>query len=121
MAARMKAKLAQLYPKIESLANDLKSPSLIQMATVLKAMNRDDYFGTEQQSFYDQGKFGPVLKLLNDLITQLEEEQAAETSQHEWCEGEKEQGVATKTERETKIHELKATIDELTTTLKQLK
>merc|ERR1719326_2384126 len=84
-------------------------------------MNRDDYFTTEQASFYDNSKFGPVLKLLNDLIVQLEEEQAAETSQHEWCETEKETSVAAKTERETKLHELKASIDSLTTQIKELK
>merc|ERR1719379_3042110 len=84
-------------------------------------MNKDDYFGTEQQTFFDQGKFGPVLKLLNDLIIQLEDEQAAETSQHQWCETEKETSVAAKTEREKRIHELKQSIEEKTTTVNTLK
>jgi hypothetical protein len=121
---RMKAKLEAMYPKLHKLGEELKSPSLIQMAVVLKQLpttEADAYYDRDQQSFFDQGKFGPVLKLLNDLIVQLEEEQAAETSQHEWCEGEKEQGVNTKTERETRLHELKATIDSLTTSIKELK
>jgi len=121
---KMHAKLQAMFPKLHALGEELKSPSLIQMAVVLKQLpttEADAYYDREQQSFFDQGKFGPVLKLLNDLITQLEEEQAAETSQHEWCEGEKEQGVATKTERETRIHELKAQIDSLTTKIKELK
>merc|ERR1719265_1037239 len=126
----MKAKLQAMYSKLHALGEKFHSPSLIQMATRLKQLSdgqqlptteADAYYDREQQSFFDQGKFGPVLKLLNDLITQLEEEQAAETSQHEWCDTEKEQGVSTKTERETRIHELKATIDSLTTNLKQLK
>eukprot|EP00746_Dinoflagellata_sp_MGD_P139963 gnl/MRDRNA2_/MRDRNA2_73299_c0_seq1.p1 gnl/MRDRNA2_/MRDRNA2_73299_c0~~gnl/MRDRNA2_/MRDRNA2_73299_c0_seq1.p1 ORF type:complete len:730 (-),score=275.29 gnl/MRDRNA2_/MRDRNA2_73299_c0_seq1:14-2203(-) len=121
---KLKAKLAAMYPKLHKLGEELKSPSLIQMAVVLKQLpttEADQYYDREQQTFFDQGKFGPVLKLLNDLIVQLEEEQAAETSQHEWCEGEKEQGVNTKTERETRLHELKASIDSLTTQIKELK
>merc|ERR1719428_667169 len=124
LGMKMKAKLQALYPKLHALGEQLHSASLIQMAVVLKQLpttEADAYYDREQQSFFDQGKFGPVLKLLNDLITQLEEEQAAETSQHEWCEGEKEQGVNTKTERETKLHELKASIDATTTQIKELK
>merc|ERR1719428_380743 len=124
LGMKMKAKLQALYPKLHALGEQLHSASLIQMAVVLKQLpttEADAYYDREPQSFFDQGKFGPVLKLLNDLIVQLEEEQAAETSQHEWCENEKEGGVNTKTERETRIHELKATIDSLTTKLKELK
>jgi chromosome segregation ATPase len=120
----MHAKLQALFPKLHALGEELKSPSLIQMAVVLKQLpttEADAYYDREQQSFFDQGKFGPVLKLLNDLIVQLEEEQAAETSQHEWCESEKEGSVSAKTERETHIHELKASIDSLTTQIKELK
>merc|ERR1719409_436729 len=87
------------------------------MATKLKG----DYMGTEQQSFFDAGAFGPVLKLLSDLIARLEEEQAAETSQHEWCETEKSTSVASKEEREKNIHGLKETIESLTTNIAQLK
>merc|ERR1719262_1856066 len=107
----MMAKLQALYPKLHKLGEELHSPSLIQMAVVLKQLpvtEADAYFDREQQSFFDQGKFGPVLKLLNDLIVQLEEEQAAETSQHEWCENEKEGGVNAKTKRETNLQALKA-------------
>jgi chromosome segregation ATPase len=128
VGSKMMARMQTAFSKLRSLGEQYHSPSLIQMATVLKSLTKqlptteaDAYYGREQQSFFDQGKFGPVLKLLNDLIVQLEEEQAAETSQHEWCETEKENSVNLKTERETKIHELKATIDSLTTTLAQLK
>merc|ERR1719359_2625923 len=90
---------------------------LVQLVTEIK----QDYFETEQQTFFDAGAFAPVLKLLNDLITRLEEEQNAETSQHEWCENEKSSSVAAKTEREKNIHALKATIESLTTQIAQLK
>merc|ERR1719359_1429350 len=90
---------------------------LVQLVTEIK----QDYFETEQQTFFDAGAFGPVLKLLNDLITRLEEEQNAETSQHEWCETEKETSVASQQEREKNIHALKSTIESLTTEIAQLK
>merc|ERR1719217_1894630 len=75
----------------------------------------------EQKSFYDAGAFGPVLKLLSDLIARLEEEAAAETSQHEWCETEKSNSVAAKEDREKNIHEYKGTIEAMTTAIAQLK
>jgi septal ring factor EnvC (AmiA/AmiB activator) len=89
----------------------------VQVVTKLK----DDYFATEQKSFFDKGAFGPVLKLLNDLITRLEEEAAAETSQHEWCETEKSTSAAAKKEREKILENLKASITSLTTEVAQLK
>merc|ERR1719160_2341899 len=95
----------------------MKSPALIQMATTL----RQDYMGEEQQSFYKESNFEPVLKLLRDLIFRLEEEQNAETSQHEWCEKEKETSVTAKEEREVKIHELKNSIESKSTTVDELK
>lgn len=75
----------------------------------------------EQASFYDASGFGPVLKLLNDLIVKLEQEAAAETSQHEWCETEKENGVASQKEREKITGDLQGVIESLTTSIAQLK
>jgi hypothetical protein len=103
--------------KIIALGKELKATALVQVATKLQ----QDYFATEQQSFFDAGSFGPILKLLSDLIAKLEEEAAAETSQHEWCETEKTTSVATKEEREKNIHNLKASIVGLTTNIAQLK
>merc|ERR1719355_355935 len=45
----------------------------------------------------------------------------AETSQHEWCENEKNMGVAQQQEREKNIHALKGTIESMTTEIAQLK
>jgi len=103
--------------KIIAVAKEVKATALAQIATKIK----DVYFATEQQSFFDAGSFGPILKLLSDLITKLEEEQAAETSQHEWCNTEKDTSVATKEEREKNIHDLKQSIVGLTTNIAQLK
>merc|ERR1719262_1069326 len=108
MTSHMRSRLRRQFQKLVDLGNRFAIPSLVQMAAKFK----QDYMDSDQKKFFDAGAFGPVLKLLSDLITQLEEEQAAETSQHEWCENEKEGGVNAKTERETKIHELKETIEQ---------
>lgn len=108
---------ARALLKLVDLAHDMREPILVQVATFV----RQDYMGTEQQQHFDEGKFGPVLKLLNDLITRLEEEAAAETSQHEWCEGEKETSVANKGTREVSVHQLMQTIESLTTQIATLK
>lgn len=112
---RLKAQITKLISVGKELGE--RGAALVQMATKLKG----DFMGTEQQSFYDAGAFGPVLKLLSDLIARLEEEQAAETSQHEWCETEKSTSVATKEEREKNIHTYKGTIEAMTTAIATLK
>merc|ERR1719387_2064420 len=76
---------------------------------------------SDQASFYDAGAFGPVMKLLSDLIARLEQEAAAETSQHDWCEAEKTSGTETQAAREKSLRELKASVESLTTNIAQLK
>merc|ERR1719428_38604 len=119
------ARIRQEAQKLVALGHQMHSAALIQAATVLKAtvptQNFDAYMGDQQQTFYDNSAFGPVIKLLNDLITRLEEEAAAETSQHEWCENEKSTGVATQQDRETNIQRLTAEVDQETTDTTTLK
>jgi len=105
------------FSRLVEVGREMKSPALIQVATTL----RQDYMAEDQQSFYKESNFEPVLKLLRDLIFRLEEEQNAETSQHEWCEKEKSTSVTAKEEREVKIHELKNFIESKSTTVDELK
>jgi len=79
------------------------------------------FMDSEQQDFHDASKFDPVVKLLTDLIGRLEEALNAETTQHDWCEKEKDTSVAAKGVRETAIKELKGTIESLSTEIDQLK
>jgi len=99
------------------LGQEMTQPVLAQLAEQM----RQDFMTEQREGTFDQGKFGPVLKLLNDLITRLEEEAAAETSQHQWCETEKETSEAAKEEREKIVHQLMATIEALTTNIANLK
>lgn len=133
---------SQSSAKVDRIVHQLyetKSPSLIQIADTIKhhtkgkhshrhkhghahaARQPDGFMAAEQASFYDASGFGPVLKLLNDLIVKLEQEAAAETSQHEWCETEKENGVASQKEREKITGDLQGVIESLTTSIAQLK
>jgi hypothetical protein len=120
------SKLQKQAVKMQKLGESLHSLSLIQAAMALNRAkvpteNFDNFMGDQQQSFYDASGFGPVIKLLRDLITRLEEEAAAETSQHEWCENEKTSGVATQQDREKNIAKLTAEVDTLTTDTTTLK
>merc|ERR1719482_163224 len=99
----------------------MRSRARASAGTDEEELQDPDFMGTEQQDFHDPGKFDPVLKLLRDLITRLEEEQNAETTQHDWCETEKETSVTQKGVREKAIHDFKGTIESFTTTIDQLR
>merc|ERR1719316_407245 len=103
--------------RLIQLSQKIRNPELTELATKI----RQDYFSEEQKTFFDDSGFGPIIKLINDLITQLEEEQAAETSQHEWCNTEKETGVSAQQEREENLKGLKATVEADTTEIAMLK
>lgn len=123
-------KVIHVMTKLIELGKELHSTALVRVATELKQkvdsksthqQKVDSKNQHQQKGFYDASDFGPVMKLLSDLIARLEEEANAETSQHEWCETEKSQGVASQQERERNIHSLKGTIESLTTMIAQLK
>jgi len=103
--------------KLIQLGQQIKNNELVALAVKIK----QDYMSTEQKTFFDNSGFGPIMELINNLITQLEEEQAAETSQHEWCNTEKETGVAAQQEREGNLEGLKGSVETLTTEIAQLK
>jgi hypothetical protein len=117
-------KVIHVMTKLIELGKELHSTALVRVATQLKQKvdSKTTSKSTHRQNgFYDQSDFAPVMKLLSDLIARLEEEASAEASQHEWCETEKQQGVASQEERERNIHSLKGTIESLTTMIAQLK
>merc|ERR1719191_320639 len=118
--SNVRAKVLQITTKLIQVGREMHSTALVRTASNLKT-RFDPYMDTQQQDHYDEGSFGPVIKLLSGLIGRLEEEQNAETSQHEWCETEKASGVANQQEREKNIHALKATTESLTTEIAQLK
>jgi len=115
--SKMKSGTAYEVEKLIQLGQQIKNTELVDLAVKIK----QDYMATEQKVKFDDSGFGPIMELLNNLITQLEEEQAAETSQHEWCNTEKETSVAAQQEREESLKGLKATIESDTTTIAQLK
>merc|ERR1719473_2072070 len=74
----------------------------------------------QPQAYFDPQAMAPVTNLLRQLIGKLEDELAAETSHHEWCETEKASSAAAKAEREKNIEDLTAEIGALTTKIAQL-
>merc|ERR1719313_355938 len=71
-------------------------------------------------TYFDPKAMDPVKNLLHQLITRLEDELAAETSHHDWCQTEKATSAAAKAEREQNIESLTAEIESLTTAIQQL-
>lgn len=110
VSAFQEKRLKSTFQSLVSLGKEMKSAALVKAAaTALQAPS------------FDAGSMGPVKQLLTDLITRLEEEANAETSQHEWCETEKSHSTQNKEEREKNIHDLKGTIESLTTEIATLK
>lgn len=117
VSAKVAKKISHQLAKMVALGKELRSEVLVKMAQKLK----DDYMTSDQASFYDAGAFGPVMKLLSDLISRLEEEAAAETSQHDWCEAEKKGGTENQASREKALRGLQASVESFTTQIAQLK
>lgn len=98
--------------RLESLSSSLPSTALAQVAGELRQ---------RAQSQYDDGKFEPVVDLLRQLVERLESEQSGETTQHEWCETERESSESAKDDREKVIKALRSEIERLTISVSQLK
>merc|ERR550537_2160726 len=85
-----------------------------------QGQGQDGFMETQQAGYFDADAMKPVTDLLKKLIQRLEDELAAETSHHEWCQTEKATSAAAKKEREENIEALTAEISELTTEIEQL-
>jgi len=94
------------------------SSVLVQVGTQIESKLKG---GSKQPTaYFDAKAMDPVKKLLHEMIVKLEDELAAETSHHEWCQSEKATSAAAKLERETNIEALTAEIESLTTAIQQL-
>merc|ERR550537_934422 len=80
-----------------------------------QGQGQDGFMETQQAGYFDADAMKPVTDLLKKLIQRLEDELAAETSHHEWCQTEKATSAAAKKEREENIEALTAEIGQLTT------
>jgi len=107
--ARCEGVLAKLF----KVGEETQSSALVQIGTAIEQRLRWD-------QHFDPAAMDPVKNLLHELIRKLEDELAAETSHHEWCETEKSTSAASKAEREKNIESLTAEIESLNTALAQL-
>jgi hypothetical protein len=104
--------------KLEKLGSLYHDETLMQVGRSLAWRLQGSASGP--QGYFDPDAMSPVKDLLHQLITKLEDELAAETTHHEWCETEKESAKAAKEEREKNIDDLNAEISSLTTTMASL-
>jgi len=104
--------------KLRAVGSTYHEASLVQLAASLE--NRLHSTARDPAAYFDPQAMDPVKNLLHQLISRLEDELAAETSQHDWCQTEKATSAASKTERETNIDSLTAEIESLTTAIQQL-
>eukprot|EP00746_Dinoflagellata_sp_MGD_P008312 gnl/MRDRNA2_/MRDRNA2_116629_c0_seq1.p1 gnl/MRDRNA2_/MRDRNA2_116629_c0~~gnl/MRDRNA2_/MRDRNA2_116629_c0_seq1.p1 ORF type:complete len:741 (+),score=227.82 gnl/MRDRNA2_/MRDRNA2_116629_c0_seq1:116-2338(+) len=117
-----KGRIHHVANDLAHIGNKLESVSLIQLGSQMYTMHQ---LANQMFAKYDAmdpaAQFNPVVKLLTELISKLEEEAAQETSQHEWCETEKTTSVTAKEEREASLTELKTKINEESTLIATLK
>jgi predicted nucleic acid-binding Zn-ribbon protein len=104
--------------KLRAVGRKFHDASLVQLASSLES--RLHSRAGQPAAYFDAKAMDPVKNLLHQLISRLEDELAAETSHHDWCQTEKATSAAAKTERETNIDALTAEIDSLTTAIQTL-
>merc|ERR1719247_2495864 len=112
------SKCSSAAKKLRAVGAKYHDASLVQLASSLE--NRLHSSAKDPAAYFDAKAMDPVKNLLHQLISRLEDELAAETSHHDWCQTEKATSAAAKTERETNIDALTAEIDSLTTAIQTL-
>jgi len=110
--------LAAAVRNLFHVAKATHSSVLVQVGTQIESKLKGG--SKEPAAYFDAKAMDPVKKLLHEMIVKLEDELAAETSHHEWCQSEKATSAAAKLERETNIESLTAEIEALTTAIAQL-
>merc|ERR1719178_131248 len=86
--------------------------ALVQLGTAIESNLKGT--SKQPQAYFDPSAMDPIKNLLREMIVKLEDELAAETSHHEWCQTEKATSAASKAEREQNIESLEAEIEALT-------
>merc|ERR1719421_2593292 len=109
---------AAAVQKLFKVASDTKNAALVQLGSAIESNLKGT--SKQPQAYFDASAMDPVKNLLHEMIVKLEDELAAETSHHEWCETEKATSAAAKLERETNIESLTAEIEALNTAIAQL-
>merc|ERR1719160_869134 len=104
--------------KLFKVASSSHNAALVQLGTAIESNLMST--AKQPQAYFDPSAMDPIKNLLREMIVKLEDELAAETSHHEWCQSEKAQSAAAKAEREANIEALTAEIDALTTAIAQL-
>merc|ERR1719231_1332109 len=112
------SKCGDAVRKLFEVGGQTHNAALVQLGTAIRSQLT--VHARQPAAYFDAKAMDPVKNLLHEMIVKLEDELAAETSHHEWCETEKATSAAAKLERETNIESLTAEIEALTTSIAQL-
>merc|ERR1719453_1347364 len=104
--------------KLFAVGAETHNAALVQLGTAIRSQLQ--VHSKQPAAYFDAKAMDPVKNLLHEMIVKLEDELAAETSHHEWCQTEKATSAAAKLERETNIADLTAEIEALNTAIAQL-
>merc|ERR1719240_2151997 len=119
MTTRVKCvNCASAVQNLLKVASQTQSAALVQIGTAIESSLKGS--SKQPQAYFDPSAMDPVKNLLHEMIVKLEDELAAETSHHEWCQNEKATSAAAKAEREQNIESLEAEIEALNTAIAQL-
>merc|ERR1719506_2490469 len=120
MTSRVKCvNCASAVQKLFKVASMTKNTALVQIGSAIESNLKGT--SKQPQAYFDKNAMDPIKNLLHEMIVKLEDELAAETSHHEWCQNEKATSAASKAEREQNIESLEAEIEALNTAIAQLK
>jgi predicted RNase H-like nuclease (RuvC/YqgF family) len=119
MTTRVKCvNCASAVQKLFKVASMTKNAALVQIGSAIESNLKGT--SKQPQAYFDKNAMDPIKNLLHEMIVKLEDELAAETSHHEWCQNEKATSAASKAEREQNIESLEAEIEALNTAIAQL-
>jgi len=119
MTTRVKCvNCASAVQKLFKVASMTKNAALVQIGSAIESNLKGT--SKQPQAYFDKNAMDPIKNLLHEMIVKLEDELAAETSHHEWCQNEKATSAAAKAEREQNIESLEAEIEALNTAIAQL-
>merc|ERR1719207_223182 len=119
MTTRVKCvNCASAVQNLFKVASMTKNAALVQIGSAIESNLKGS--SKQPQAYFDKNAMDPIKNLLHEMIVKLEDELAAETSHHEWCQNEKATSAAAKAEREQNIESLEAEIEALNTAIAQL-
>jgi septal ring factor EnvC (AmiA/AmiB activator) len=122
----VKGRAAQVLAKAASNVNRTNKapPSLLQTGQESMRARRARRRAQRAQRFalrQHGGPFGKVKRMVREMLTKLEDQQAQESKHKEWCDREMKKSLHSKAEQEADVQKLSSRIDSMDADMEQLK